>query len=117
MPSSFLVQHEWDKHGSCAFGSPEAYYERTRMLWTALDKPNTRALADALGGDLKVRDLVASFTSMNARAGLRPEHVAVQVADRRGTLAEVLICYDRDFAFTPCLTGRTPEDRPLRVDR
>lgn len=116
VPGVKLIQGEWQKHGSCAFDSPGAYFEATRRLWSALKQPDVRRLVDERGDRLRAGDIVAGFVQANADAGMRPEHVAVQVSGRRA-LREVYVCYDMRFRFTPCRTGRAPDDLPLRAAR
>lgn len=38
-PGAALLQGQWEKHGSCAFNNAEAYFEKQRALFKALNLP------------------------------------------------------------------------------
>jgi ribonuclease T2 len=114
VPSVRLIQGEWQKHGTCAFETPEKYYARTRQLWDSLQKPDLRALTRNEDGQITVGTIVDAFVAANKDKQLRAEHVAVQLASKR-RLREVLICYNKSFAFTACLTGKAPPHIPAVI--
>ena len=39
-PGEQLLQGEWEKHGSCAFDSAEAYFKQEKALFESLSLPN-----------------------------------------------------------------------------
>ena len=39
-PGAKLLQGEWEKHGSCAFDSAEAYFKQEKALFESLSLPN-----------------------------------------------------------------------------
>lgn len=51
MPSTYLVAHEWAKHGACMTRRPETYYKVTRILWDSLTFPDFDRLSREEGLD------------------------------------------------------------------
>ena len=47
-PGADLLQGEWEKHGSCGFDNPVAYFEKTRVLFNALVLPESNPGAKEL---------------------------------------------------------------------
>lgn len=92
IPSARLQQHEWAAHGVCAWDSPDAYFDRSRELWNALNKP---ALPDTITAGA-LRDAFAA-----ANPGLPRQAVAVATSqDNR--LREVRLCHDLAFKPAAC---------------
>jgi ribonuclease T2 len=113
MPSAELQQHEWAKHGVCAFRTPEAYFRASRALYAAVRYPDMDALSR--NRDLRVASFAAAFVARNP--GLRPSMMRVSI-DRKGWLEEVLLCLDIRFRPADCRQGRADQDRrPLKVWR
>src|SRR5579864_2896136 len=44
-PVSWLLAHEWAKHGSCMARTPEAYYRTSELLWRRLRWPDADRLS------------------------------------------------------------------------
>ena len=112
MPSPRTLEHEWLKHGTCAFRTPEAYFGAEARLWQALRLPDTLALARRRG--LTVGDLRSAFVAANR--GLAAEAVAV---DTHGPwLSAVRLCLGTDLRPRACPGwARGAGDRAgLRID-
>ena len=113
MPSVELQQHEWAKHGVCAFRTPDAYFRASRALYAAVRYPDMDALSR--NRDLRVASFAAAFAARNP--GLRPGMMRVSI-DTKGWLEEVLVCLDTRFRPTACRQDRADQDRrPLRIWR
>lgn len=110
MPSVELQQHEWAKHGVCAFRTPEAYFRAARALYASIRFPDMEALSR--NRNLHVASFAAAFAARNP--GLRPSAMRVGI-DRKGWLEDVLLCLDTRFRPTDC--RRDPADRDQRQVR
>lgn len=97
MPSPTLQNHEWAKHGSCAFPSAENYFKASRTLFNAIRFPEMEALSHMR--DLTAGHLTRAFASANI--GLETDMVSVQT-NARGWLDEVWICLGRTFRPVRC---------------
>jgi ribonuclease T2 len=114
MPSVELMQEQWSRHGTCAFPTPDAYFEKIDQLWQALHTPDLRRLQTAHGDHLTAGDIARAFAEANRRVGLTEDAIAVR-AGKGNTLREVLICYNKGYAFQRCMTGRTPHHQKIRI--
>lgn len=113
MPSAALQQHEWAKHGVCAFRTPEAYFRAARGLYAAIRYPDMDALSR--NPNLRVASFATAFAARNP--ALRPDMMRVGI-DRKGWLEEVVLCLDIRFRPTACRRDRADRDRrPLKVWR
>jgi ribonuclease T2 len=94
-PDRGLIEHEWDKHGSCTTLDAAGYFalaERARAR-VAIPEP-LRAPAKRLR--LERATLEKLFADANP--GLTPEMIALSC----GKAPEVRICFDKDLNFTAC---------------
>lgn len=96
-PSTYLIAHEWAKHGSCMARNPDAYYATARKLWDKLKWPDVDALSRK--PELTVGDLREAV--MLANPGLRREAIGVLTSDK-GWLRELRLCYTRSFKLQAC---------------
>ena len=103
-PSSELLQHEWQAHGSCGWSDPRAYFSRAAKLYDRVVMPKIEAIApDALTAGA-VR---AAFIGRNP--WLRADGIYIQ-ATRSQELAEVRLCYDLKFSPIACPGGTGAAD-------
>jgi ribonuclease T2 len=93
IPSARLQQHEWAAHGTCAWDSPEAYFDRARALWQGLRKPELTTPTLTAGA---LRD---AFVAANP--DLPRGAIAVANAPE-GQLRELRICHDLAFKPAAC---------------
>ena len=105
-PSEALLQHEWAAHGTCGWDDPDAYFDQSAELWSALNlpEPDARTTAGALR-DAWVR----------AKPHLRRDGIYLATTDD-GRLREVRLCYDLDYAPGACPRGLgAPDPMTLAV--
>jgi ribonuclease T2 len=97
MPSTRLVLHEWDRHGTCSGLSPRDYFEGVRRARAA-----TKIPVEYL--DLKAPRTVTpdevETAFVKANPGLTPGGIAVVCNSRR--LSEVRICLTKELGFRDC---------------
>jgi len=109
-PSPWLLQHEWQAHGACAWDTPEAYFAKTRAVRSALNVPDLRP---GPGGTLTAGQVRQAFLKRNR--GLTREGLNVRV-NRDNRLTEVWVCYDLKFKPAACRGGNgTPDAVTIRV--
>ncbi|MBX3479863.1 MAG: ribonuclease T2 [Caulobacter sp.] len=97
-PSARLQQHEWAAHGTCAWNSPDAYFDQARSMWEGLRRPDPRGLAgddDAVSAGA-LRD---AFVAANPGLPRQAIYIATGDGDR---LRELRICHDLAFKPTAC---------------
>jgi len=99
MPSDFLIQHEWDTHGTCSGLTRSAYFDLTGNLFAKLKFPQ-------LSGAPKADKIEALFMENNP--GLDADEIYLSCTENGpkksgDTLDEVRICFDKDtHEFTRC---------------
>jgi ribonuclease T2 len=110
-PSAVLLQHEWQKHGTCAaWPDAKAYFGQSAKLFDriVLPKVETWAAHDRAAGNLR-----AAFIDENP--WLRPETIFV-AATRRMELTEVRLCYDLAYKPAACPDGNgVPDDVLIHI--
>lgn len=97
MPSPRLVEHQWDKHGTCAGGSPQAYFASVRDFYGRVSIP---AAFTRLESRRTVTGAEVEDAFLAANRGLDPDEIAVTCG--RGRLREVRICFTREGEFRQC---------------
>jgi ribonuclease T2 len=92
-----LMQHEWQRHGTCTGLDPVAYF---RTAERALSEVRIPPPFTAPPGNLTMTrsQIVAQFRAANP--GM-PEN-SLKLACSHGELSEVRICLNRDLTFRPC---------------
>lgn len=109
-PSADLLQHEWAAHGTCGWKTPEAYFDRARALWNAIDAPS---LSFPAGKEVTAGDVRDAFLARNR--ALRRNALYVKVADGN-RLQEVRICHDLRFRPAACRGGLgAPDHARIRI--
>ena len=109
-PSADLLQHEWAAHGTCGWKTPEAYFDRARALWNAIDAPS---LSFPAGKEVTAGDVRDAFLARNR--ALRRNALYVKVADGN-RLQEVRICHDLGFRPAACRGGLgAPDHARIRI--
>lgn len=102
-PSPWLLQHEWQAHGTCQWDTPEAYFKKAREIRDRLKVPDLKPGANQMMTAGQVRD---AFVARNR--GLTREGLNVRVKD--GRLTEVWVCMDLKYAWAACRGGNGPPD-------
>lgn len=109
-PSPWLLQHEWQAHGTCDWKTPEAYFKKARAVRAGLNVPDLQPDAN---GTLTAGQVRAAFLTRNR--GLRAEGLNVRV-NRDNRLTEVWVCLDLKFKPAACRGGNgTPDPVTIRV--
>lgn len=109
-PSPWLLQHEWQAHGTCEWATPEAYFKKTRAVRDRLNVPDLEPGPD---GTLTAGQVREAFLKRNR--GLTREGLNVRVS-KDNRLTEVWVCMDLKFRWAACRGGNgTPDRVPVRV--
>jgi len=97
MPSKKLVQHEWEKHGTCSGLTPDAYFAGARTAFTSVkipalfqDPPNAFSTT--------VSKVEQGFSDANP--AFHSDGIAVLCAGK--FLQEVRVCLDKDLHPRAC---------------
>lgn len=107
VPGVKLMTHEWQKHGVCAFATPDAYFGKIAELRAKLRLPDFNVVADRPVTAGIIRD---AFVKANPQ--LPRTSIMVDV-DRKSRLNEVRLCLDARFAYARCQRAGAPD--PIRV--
>jgi ribonuclease T2 len=100
MPSGRLIQHEWDKHGTCSGLSQASYFETIAKTFAGLKVPDdykTPIRQVMVKPDTIRRKFVA------ANPGFSDQSVKVLCGGR--FLSEVRVCLTKDLKPRPCSSG------------
>ena len=111
-PSAVLLQHEWQKHGTCA-AWPDAltYFAQAAKLFDRVALPRIEAISP---GERTAGAVRAAFVARNP--WLKPDRIFVQtLRNRDDALSEVRVCYDLKFQPAACPGGNGAPDR-VRLD-
>lgn len=110
-PSVQLIQHEWEKHGTCMAKTPDEYFSRGRGLYSDIRFPE---MEDFSGKSVTVAAFKQAFAAANK--DMRPDHLRIDVS-RDGWLEEVLVCLDKDFKRQACPASQrdAPDDRIIKI--
>lgn len=96
-PSYWLLQHEYEYHGTCmhdeSLETPEAYFDTALMLHNKITLPSS---------ELKNKDESYDWLVEN-NEGMKREHVLYSGGEWQ-------ICFDLDFEFTDCPTRSTVDE-------
>ncbi len=108
-PSPWLLQHEWQAHGTCQWDTPEAYFKKARQVRKGLNIPE---LKPGPGETMTAGEIRHAFLKRNR--GMTAEGLNVRVKD--GRLTEVWVCMDLKFEPAACRGGNgTPDAAVVRV--
>jgi ribonuclease T2 len=109
-PSPWLLQHEWQAHGTCQWQTPEAYFAQERKVRSALNVPD---LKPGPNGTMTAGQVRQAFLKRNR--GLSRDGLNVRV-NKDNRLTEVWVCMDLKFKPAACRGGNgTPDPVMIRV--
>lgn len=95
-PSPQLIQHEWEKHGTCMAQTPADYFAQSSKLFAALQFPDMTALR---GRTLRAAEFQKAFADANP--GMAADQMRLNVG-KTGWLEEVWLCLDKGFRQQSC---------------
>lgn len=95
-PSVSLIEHEWEKHGSCHWATPEAYFAQSSAL---MDKIKLPDLSGLTRGQVNASAIRAAFTTLNRNLPYKAIGIAT---NKSGWFEEVRLCLDTNFNFHAC---------------
>ncbi|WP_082539533.1 MULTISPECIES: ribonuclease T2 [unclassified Caulobacter] len=108
-PSPWLLQHEWQAHGTCQWDTPEAYFKKARQVRKGLNVPE---LKPGPGETMTAGEIRHAFLKRNR--GMTADGLNVRV--KEGRLTEVWVCMDLKFKLTACRGGNgAPDTAVVRV--
>ena len=112
MPSRSLIDRQWSKHGSCSGLRQAEYFSTLAHAWKRVRIP--ARLADLTRDQRIPPDEIEGLFAV-ANPGLSGGAIAVQC--RKGRMAEVRICLDKDLEFRMCpeVDARGCTGRPTLV--
>ena len=99
-PSPKLVEHEWQRHGTCSGMDAIRYFRTADRAAAAVQVPASLQTPPS-EQSVSAAQILAAFHAANARM---PENGLI-VACSRGELAEVRVCLDRNLAQMACGRG------------
>jgi len=99
-PSPRLMQHEWERHGTCSGLTAVDYFRTADRALAAVQIPPAFT-APASDRQFLPGQILAAFRSVNPAL---PPH-ALTVACNRAELSEVRLCLTRDLEPRPCGRG------------
>ena len=110
-PSPQLIQHEWEKHGTCMAETPASYFARSAALFGKTSNPD---MSELRGRSMTAGTFQQAFADANP--GMRPEQVRLNVS-KAGWLEEVWLCLDKQFRSRACpaTQGGAPADQVIRI--
>ena len=109
-PSPWLLQHEWQAHGTCQWDTPEAYFKKAREVRERLKVPD---LKPGPSGTMTAGEIRKAFLKGNR--GMTAEGLNVRV-NKENRLTEVWVCLDLKFKPAACRGGNgAPDEVAVRV--
>ncbi len=110
-PSPQLIQHEWEKHGTCMSKTPEAYFAKSAALYSELRFPEMDELR---GKSMTAAAFQEAFAKANP--GMKADQMRLNV-DKAGWFEEVWLCLDKQFRRTSCPVhqGGAKPDQLIRI--
>lgn len=95
-PSPQLIQHEWEKHGTCMAKTPADYFRRSGALFAELRFPE---MEQYRGRTMKAVEFQKLFADANP--GMAPDQMRLNIG-KTGWLEEVWLCLDKGFHRRAC---------------
>ena len=96
MPSRSLIQHEWQKHGTCTGLSAQDYFAHAEQAFTHVQLPPQYRSLDH-EQQFSVPDVEKSFAEAN-HAPLE----AFRVSCHAGDLVSLEVCVDKNLQYRSC---------------
>jgi ribonuclease T2 len=96
MPSRGLIQHEWQKHGTCSGLSAQDYFAKVEQAFKSVRVPGEYRSLDH-EQQFNVPDLEKSFADANS-APLQ----AFRISCHAGELVSLEVCMDKNLQYRSC---------------
>ncbi len=96
MPSRGLIQHEWEKHGTCSGVSAQNYFGQAEQAFTHVQVPQQYSSLNH-EQQFNVADVEKSFAEAN-HAPLQ----AFRVSCHAGELVSLEVCVDKNLQYRSC---------------
>jgi ribonuclease T2 len=96
-PSADLIQHEWQKHGTCSGLSQRDYFATAERAFRSISVPSTYVRPN---GDVRTKpdDVREAFLSVNPALS----RASIAATCSRNELAELWVCLDKGLAPRAC---------------
>lgn len=110
MPSTSLIRHEWQKHGTCTGLTADGYFALARKAFESIRIPQKfRAPKD----HLLLSPAEVAKEIVKANPGLPEAALSVQCSSNY--LSEVRVCMDKDLKPVPCQGQRSCKATEVRM--
>jgi ribonuclease T2 len=108
LPDIKLVQAQWQKHGSCAFKTPQDYFAMLQKLWLSIEKPQLES-----GQKINVGNIKAMLLAKNKQLTSQ----SIFIKTKGDYLSEVGICYDLNFKTQSCAKNNrgAPDFKGIKI--
>ncbi|MEM8800779.1 MAG: ribonuclease T2 [Pseudomonadota bacterium] len=97
MPSAGLIEHEWDKHGSCSGLGVGGYFELTQRLFEKINIPDELRRPSS---PLKMSASTIERMFMRANPELDDDDITITCT--RGALQEARLCFTKSGELRAC---------------
>lgn len=97
MPSAYLINRQWAKHGICLTRDPASFFRISRTMFNAVQYPDMDRLSR--DDDLTIGQFRTAFAKANI--GVNDNMVRIKT-NQRGWLQEVRICLARNYKPRRC---------------
>lgn len=103
-PSRGLIQHEWEKHGTCSGLSASEYFARVEQAFKGVRPPDA---FNKLGGEeqLAVRNIEQDFATANHAPA-----AAFRISCHAQELVSLDVCLTKDLQYRSC--GKSVRECP-----
>jgi ribonuclease T2 len=101
-PDPGLLQHEWQKHGTCSGLSPDDYFTAARKAFQSVTIPSQLAGLTAQTS-MAPEDILGLFTAANP--GI--QRASLTLSCSNNNLSEIEVCLDKSLQPTSCGVVRT----------
>lgn len=110
-PDTGLIQHEWQKHGTCSSLSPAQYFGQVEQACKSIHVPQRYVTTDH-AQTVDVRQMEEDFSKANHA----PE-AAFRVSCHAGELVGIEVCISKSLDFQACpSTARECRSRQVTMD-
>lgn len=98
-PAPGLLRHQWRKHGTCAYQSPQNYFQAARIAFEQFNVPN---ILTPNGGRLTRQELLQALQAANPT---QPKN-SFRLICKGSALQEIRVCLNADLEPQSCRVRR-----------